>query len=203
MLRWHRSGRTACRLRRRGISPRVAPSGAVGLAAPSVRPEKRISITASRPSRGPTCSQPRRNWPTSASPSPGHPRSIPGSSSCAVTRSPPCCSYSSTSSSLAPTEGGPRQVRPAPGSEQITRLCPAVPTVCDVRGAAHSGYRVERETQCATVGIRTRYPSAPVSRLSRSAQRPRQSPGDRRSHRSRPPNNPRRRRGTVRGTACR
>src|SRR5580700_932735 len=27
------------------------------------------------------------------------------------------------------------------------------------------GYRVERQTQCATVGIRTRYPSAPVSRL--------------------------------------
>jgi hypothetical protein len=94
---------------------------------------KRISITASRPSRGPTCSQPRRNWPTSASASPGHPRSIPGSSPCAVTRSPPCCSYSSRSSSLASTEGGPRQARPAPGSEQITRLCPAVPTVCDVR----------------------------------------------------------------------
>ena len=66
------------------------------------------------------------------------------------------------------------------------------------------GYRVERQTQCVTVGIRTRRPSAPVSWLPRSVQRPRQSPGDRRSHRSRPSNNPRRRgRGTVRGTAYR
>jgi hypothetical protein len=29
----------------------------------------------------------------------------------------------------------------------------------------NGGYRVERQTQCVTVGIRTRHPSAPVSRL--------------------------------------
>jgi hypothetical protein len=36
-------GGTACRLRRRGISPRVAPSGTVGLAAPSVRARKNFN----------------------------------------------------------------------------------------------------------------------------------------------------------------
>lgn len=45
-------------------------------------------------------------------------------------------------------------------------------------------------------------PIAPVSRLPRSVQRPRQSPGDRRSHDQGPLNPRRRGRRTVRGTAC-
>ena len=46
---------------------------------------------------------------------------------------------------------------------------------------------MEPQIQCVTVRIRTRRPSAPVSRLPLSIQRPRQSHGDRRSRRSRPP----------------
>lgn len=60
-----------------------------------------------------------------------------------------------------------------PSAAQIIPICAAFAIMLhELLTAPIGGYRVECQTQCVTVGIRTRCPTAPVSRLARSIQRP-------------------------------